>query len=401
MVSPGRRLATLWLMRTTVVVLDSVGVGALPDAAEFGDQGSHTLDNTLRTSPVHLPNLAALGLGNLEGVRQVPANPHPQAARARLAERSPGKDSTTGHWELMGVVLDAPFKTWPNGFPRPLMEAFSRAIGRGWLANHPASGTKVIADYGEQHLATGNPIVYTSADSVFQLAAHTRVTPVDTLYQWSLEARRLLHGSYATARVIARPFTGEPGGFRRLEGERKDFSLPPPSPTVLDALAEAGREVIAIGKIADLFARRGITSEVHTADNADGLRATEAAMRTAFDGLIFANLVDFDARYGHRNDPAGYAAALAAFDAFLPRLLANLAGDDLLVLTSDHGNDPTTPSTDHSREYAFALFASPAIAPVDLGTRESFADLGATIADRHRIPWTGPGRSMWAEMQCP
>jgi phosphopentomutase len=386
-------------VRTTIVVLDSVGVGELPDAADFGDEGSHTLDNTLRATGTRLPNLASLGLGNLAGVHAIPPDPAPRAARARLAERSRGKDSTTGHWELMGIVLDAPFQTWPKGFPAPVMNAFGKATGRGWLANHPASGTEVIERYGERHLVTGDPIVYTSADSVFQVAAHTGIVPLETLYAWCLAAREILQGRYATARVIARPFTGEPGAFRRLEAERRDYSLPPPSPTVLDALAGAGREVIAIGKIADLYARRGITAEIHTRDNADGLRATEEAMSGSFDGLVFTNLVDFDARYGHRNDPAGYAAALAATDSYLPRLLACLRGDDLLVLTSDHGNDPTTPSTDHSREYAFALFAGPRIEPADLGTRDTFADLGATIADRHGVPWTGAGRSMWPQLR--
>ncbi|MDZ7800442.1 MAG: phosphopentomutase [Trueperaceae bacterium] len=384
-------------MTLTVIVLDSVGVGALPDADVFNDAGAHTLDHTLARTGVTLPNLAALGLGCVPGVHSVPAVARPGGAYGRMRERSPGKDTTTGHWEFMGVVLDQPFRTFQR-FPDAVMEAFDAATGRPHLGNRPASGTEIIEELGPEHARTGAPIVYTSADSVFQVAAHVDVVPLDTLYAWCEAARELLRGPNAVARVIARPFRGEPGAYERLNGARHDYSLTPPR-TVLNALAGAGREVVAIGKIADIFAGSGITRTVSTPDNDAGVDATLEAMRARPDGLVFTNLVDFDARYGHRRDPDGYAAALAAFDARLPELLAARAAGDALILTSDHGNDPTWAGTDHTREYGLLLADADGAAGRDLGTRASFADLGATIAEACAVRWDGPGASFAAALR--
>lgn len=383
-------------MTVTVIVLDSVGLGSLPDAAAFGDEGAHTLDHALERTRTSLPNLARLGLGNVPGVRCVPAVPRPAGAFGRMLERSPGKDTTTGHWEFMGVVLDEPFRTFER-FPATVMEAFDAVTGRGHLGNLAASGTEILAELGERHLETGWPIVYTSADSVFQVAAHTDVVPLETLYGWCRAAREILTGEQAVARVIARPFTGSPGSFERLDDARRDLSLPPQR-TVLNALAEAGREVVAIGKIGDIFDRSGTTDERKTGGNDEGIDATVAAMRERPAGLVFTNLVDFDARYGHRRDPAGYAAALAAFDARLPELLAATAAGDLLILVSDHGNDPTWHGTDHTREYGMLLAFGGDAAGKDLGTRSGFSDLGATVARVLGAGWNGPGEPFAAEL---
>ena len=378
-------------MTVTVIVLDSVGLGALPDAEAFGDDGAHTLDHTVERTETSLPNLARLGLGNVDGVECVPAVPEPQAAFGRMLERSPGKDTTTGHWEFMGVVLDRPFRTYER-FPPALMDAFDRATGQGHLGNRPASGTEIVAELGERHLETGDPIVYTSADSVFQVAAHVDVVPLERLYAWCEAARALLTGDQAVARVIARPFAGRPGAFERLNDKRRDLSVAPP-PTVLNALQEAGRAVVAIGKIGDIYDRSGVTDERKTGSNREGVDATLAAMRERPDGLIFTNLVDFDAKYGHRRDVAGYAAALADFDARLPELLEATDREDLLLLISDHGNDPTWPGTDHTREYGMLLACGTGAAGVDLGTRTGFSDVGATVAERLGVAWDGPGAS--------
>ncbi|TMJ10137.1 MAG: phosphopentomutase [Bacillati bacterium ANGP1] len=381
--------------RVIIIVLDSAGVGELPDAGRYGDEGSGTLPHTARAvGGLRVPQLEALGLGRivpLEGVRPLPA---PRGAYGKLAERSAGKDSTTGHWELMGVIVDRPFPTYPKGFPADLIAAFERAIRTSILGNEAASGTEIIARLGPEHQRTGYPIVYTSADSVFQVAAHEDVIPVQRLYEICLTARRLLTGPHAVSRVIARPFVGSPGAYTRTD-RRRDFSLPPTAPTVLDAVTAQGLEVVGIGKISDLFAGRGVTRSIHTRDDLDGMAQTGAAMTVTARGIIFTNLVDLDSKFGHRNDPAGYARDLEAIDAALPQVMGRVRADDLVVITADHGNDPTTGSTDHAREYVPLLFGGPAVrGGVDLGVRSTFADVGATVADALGIPWEGPGTSV-------
>jgi len=381
--------------RVILVVLDSAGVGELPDADRYGDAGSSTIPHVAEAAGgLRLPALERLGLGRIVPIRGVAAVPAPEGAFGRLGERSAGKDTTTGHWELMGVILERPFPTYPRGFPPEIIQAFERAIGTRTLGNLPASGTEIIARLGPEHERTGYPIVYTSADSVFQIAAHEAVVPVERLYEMCLAARAILAGPHAVSRVIARPFTGRPGAYARTD-RRRDFSLPPVGRTVLDAAAEAGGEVVGIGKIPDIFAGRGITRGVHTHDDLDGMAQTARAMEETARGIIFANLVDLDSRYGHRNDPAGYARGLEAIDARLPELLRRLRADDLLILTADHGNDPTTPSTDHSREYVPLLVAGPRVrGGVDLGVRQTFADVGATVAEALGLAWAGPGVSL-------
>lgn len=384
-------------MTITLIVLDSVGVGALPDAADFGDSGSHTLDNTLGRTGVTLPNFTALGLGNIEGVSTLEAVATPQASYGRLQEVSPGKDTTTGHWEFMGVTLSHAFKTF-TAFPDEVMDAFDSATGRGHLGNKPASGTTILEELGEAHLATGEPIVYTSADSVFQIAAHVDVVPLTTLYSWCEAAREILQGEYAVARVIARPFRGGPGAFVRLGAARRDYSLAPPHDTVLDALKAAGRAVVGVGKIPDIYSHRGFTREVHTDSNIDGLEKTLALMREHPEGLIFCNLVEFDSLYGHRRDPAGYARALEEVDRHLPELLETVGADDWLLFVSDHGNDPTHYGTDHTREYGLLLAYSPGSTAHNLGTRRSFADVGASVAELLGVLWNGAGVSFAAAL---
>jgi phosphopentomutase len=367
--------------RAIVIVLDSVGVGELPDAAEYGDQGSNTLGNIARRTPLRIPALRALGLTrvvDLQGVEPVSA---PQAAYGRMAERSPGKDSVTGHWELMGLTLDRAFPVFPHGFPQEIIREFERRIGRATLGNTVASGTVIIEELGPQHMETGRPIVYTSADSVFQIAAHEQVIPVPELYRECEVAYDMLVRGMGLGRIIARPFVGAPGAFRRT-ANRRDFAIPPAGETLLDRLKAAGFPVIAIGKIEDLFAGQGITRAVHTASDAEGMDQVAQAMASTPRGLIFANLVDFDTVYGHRNNVEGYARNLEQFDARLAELLPRLRPDDLLVLTADHGNDPTTASTDHAREYVPVLATGARVrAGVDIGTRRTFADLGQTLAD--------------------
>ena len=364
-----------------VVVLDSCGVGALPDARRYGDEGAATLPHTAAAcGGLALPALQRLGLGRIAAIPGVAPEPSPAGAFGKMAERSAGKDSTTGHWELMGIVLDRPFPTYPRGFPAEVIEPFEGRIGYRVLGNRPASGTEIIKELGEEHLRTGRPIVYTSADSVFQIAAHEARTPVDELYRYCRIAREILTGPHAVGRVIARPFVGEPGAFVRTD-RRRDFSLPPPDSTVLDRVHAAGLPVVAIGKINDLFAGRGITDAVHTHDDLDGMRATLRAMEATRDGLIFTNLVDLDTVFGHRNNPQGYGRDLEQIDAELAKVVAGLGTNDLLMITADHGNDPTTPSTDHSREYVPLLVAGARVrGGVDLGTRQTFADVGATVA---------------------
>jgi len=376
----------------TLIVLDSVGVGALPDADRTGDAGSHTLDHTLRASGVDLPNLQRFGLGNITGVRSLRPADSPLASHGRLAELSPGKDTTTGHWEFMGVVLEHPFTTFAR-FPDAVMAAFDAATGRGHLGNRPASGTVILDELGEEHAHTGFPIVYTSADSVFQVAANVDVVPLETLYAWCQAARRILVGENAVARVIARPFRGGPGNYERLGAKRRDYSVEPGESTVLDVLKAAGREVVGVGKIPDIYAHRGFTREVKAGSNLAGIERTLAEMRQRPNGLIMTNLVEFDSLYGHRRNPHGYAAALAEFDARLPELLAACGDGDVLMLVSDHGNDPTWPGTDHTREYGLVLAYSPGRAGSSLGTRGSFADVGATVAELLGVGWRGAGSS--------
>ena len=369
--------------RVILIVLDSVGAGELPDAAKYGDEGSDTIGNISRAVPLRVPTLRRLGLSRVTTIGgQVAA---PEAAFGRMAEASPGKDSVTGHWELAGLVLDRPFPVFPDGFPPSIMEPFETRIGRPSLGNKAASGTAIIDELGSEHIRTGKPIVYTSADSVFQIAAHEAVIPVAQLYGFCEIAFELVGRGLGVGRVIARPFVGEPGAFQRT-ANRRDFALTPFEPTLLDLLTGAGWPVIAIGKIEDLFAGRGISHAVHTSSDADGMDQVERAIETTSRGLIFANLVDFDTVYGHRNDPPGYAANLERFDGRLASLLPRIGQNDLLVITADHGNDPTTPSTDHSREHVpLLVYGPPVRAGVDLGVRSSFADLGQTIAELFRV----------------
>lgn len=371
-----------------LVVLDGAGVGALPDAARYGDAGSNTLGNLAeKVGGLDLPHLERLGLGNIAPIKGVPPAANPAAAWGKMAERSPGKDTTTGHWELAGVVLDRPFPVYPQGFPPEVIDTFEARIGRRVLGNKPASGTAVIEELGAEHLRTGCPIVYTSADSVFQIAAHEEVIPVEELYRMCRIAREILTGEHAVARVIARPFTGRPGSFRRTE-RRHDFSLPPPRPTVLEALVSRGYAVVGVGKIQDIFAGRGVTRSIPVKNNPDNIQKTIAAVREMAPGLVFTNLVDFDTLYGHRNDPDGFARALKEFDSALPELMGAVAADGMLFITADHGCDPTTPSTDHSREYVPLLVWGPRLAGgVPLGTRATFADVGATIAAFFGFDW--------------
>ncbi len=370
------------IKRVVLIVLDSVGVGELPDAGKFGDEGSDTLGNTARAvGGLELPNLQRLGLGNIHPILGVPSSSAPLASYGRLAERSAAKDTTIGHWEIAGLVSPQPFPTYPNGFPAEVIEQFEHQIGRKTLGNYPASGTVIIEELGAEHMRTGFPIVYTSADSVFQVAAHEQIIPVDELYRMCSIARDMLQGEHNVGRVIARPFVGVLGAFERTD-RRRDFSTVPPEPTLLDLIVRAGQSVWAVGKIEDIFAGQGITHSVHTHDNMDGVDQTLAATREAGPGLIFTNLVDFDMRYGHRNNPAGYAAALQAVDDRVPELIEALRVSDALMFTADHGCDPTTPSTDHSREYVPLLVYGESVRDgVDLGTRDTFADIGATIAD--------------------
>lgn len=379
--------------RVTLIVLDSVGCGDAPDAAAYGDVGANTLSNISRAvDGLHLPNMGKLGLGNLTEIRGVPPT-EAAGVYGRLTETSAGKDTTTGHWELAGVILDQPFPTYPNGFPAELMAAYEARIGRKTLGNYPASGTEIIKELGEEHVCTGKPIIYTSADSVFQIAAHEEIISLDELYRLCQVARDLLSGEHAVGRVIARPFIGQPGHFSRTEN-RKDFSLEPLGETILDTVKAAGQEVIGVGKIEDIFAHRGLTQSNHTGNNMAGVDAIIEFLAQNDNGLIFANLVDFDALYGHRNDPQGYAKALVAFDQRVPEILQTLHDDDVLMITADHGNDPTDASTDHSRERVPILVYGKSIkSNYNLGTRPSFADVAATIADLLDVPWVGPGNS--------
>ena len=376
------------------MVLDSVGIGGAPDAAAFGDEGSATLQHVAEAvGGLSLPNLQALGLGNITEIAGVPAAHQPQGAFGSLVERSPGKDTTTGHWELAGVILERPFPLYPDGFPPQIIEAFEEAVGTRSLGNVAASGTEIIQRLGAEHLRTGFPIVYTSGDSVFQIAAHIDVVPLEALYDMCRKARTIMRGPHEVGRVIARPFKGEPGAFERTP-DRHDFSVVPPHDTVLDEITAAGLEVRGVGKIHDIFAGRGVTSSRPTRSNAEGIVAVAEEVRAVERGLVFANLVDFDQSFGHRNDPSGYAGALEEFDRGLPGILGALGDDDVLMITADHGNDPSTSSTDHSRERTPLLAVGPRVrAGVDLGQRESFSDVGATVAEFLGVATGTPGES--------
>lgn len=363
-----------------MLVCDSFGVGGAPDAEAYGDAGSDTLGNCSRAvGGILAPNLAGLGLGLLTDIEGVEPRADHGTAHGRLTELSAGKDTTTGHWEMAGVVLDRPFPLYPDGFPEEIVRPFQEAIGREVLGNKSASGTEIIAELGERHLHTGNPIVYTSGDSVFQIACHKDVVSLATLYQWCRVARRLLVGEHRVGRVIARPFTGTPGQFTRTP-ERRDFSVPPPRPTLLDFCRESSVSVYGVGKIQDIFAGQGLTEGRYSDSNDDGIDITLELLQRPPPSLVFTNLVDFDSKYGHRNDPAGYAACIERLDKRLPDVIGALDGG-LMLLTGDHGCDPTTPSTDHSRERTPLLVAGLSGGPLDVGDRSTFADLGATVAD--------------------
>ena len=367
--------------RVFLTVLDSVGVGELPDAHAYGDQGSDTVGNISRVVPLMLPHLRSLGLSRVAHLAGAPSPDRPLGAFGRMAERSAGKDSVTGHWEMAGVVLDRAFPTFPAGFPAAVIAEFERRIGRKTLGNYAASGTVIIDELGAEHMRTGSPIVYTSADSVFQIAAHEAVIPIPELYRICEIAYDLVGKGMNVGRVIARPFVGRPGAFTRT-ANRHDYALPPSGTTLLDAMTAAGKTVHAIGKIKDLFAGRGISTSVSTKSDDQGVDEIEKAIASSGPGLVFTNLVDFDTQYGHRNDPTGYAANLERFDVRLGRLLPSLRERDLLVITADHGNDPTTPSTDHAREYVPVFLVGRMVKPgTDIGTRTSFADLGQTVAE--------------------
>ncbi len=365
-------------MKVFLIVLDSVGAGALPDAADFGDSGAHTLKSISESPAFSIPNLKKMGLGNIEGLAFLGAEAEPLASYGRAMEASRGKDTTVGHWELSGVISEKPLPTFPDGFPAGLLEKFTEVTGRGVLCNLPYSGTEVIKDYGEESVKTGKVIVYTSADSVFQIAAHEEAVPLEELYDLCRKARKLLTGDWGVGRVIARPFIGTPGNYTRT-ANRRDFSLEPTDRTVLDALSDAGILTISVGKIADIFAGRGIARSIPTHGNEEGMAAALRLAEEDFEGFAFVNLVDFDMLYGHRQDREGYAAALSAFDAWLPGFLEKLKPEDRLIITADHGCDPADDSTDHTREYIPILVYG--LPPRALGTRKTFCDIGQTVAD--------------------
>ncbi len=368
--------------RVIIIVLDSVGVGGLPDAYKYGDEGSNTLANTAKTvGGLNIPNFKKLGLGNIIKVEGVEPSKSPMASYGKMTERSAGKDTTTGHWELMGICLPDPFPVYPNGFPKEVIDEFEKKIGRKILCNKPASGTEIIKKLGEEHMKTGKPIIYTSADSVFQIAAHKETIPLKELYEMCEVARDILRGEHSVCRVIARPFIGEPGSFVRTT-ERRDYSVKPPGKTVLDYATDVGFEVFAVGKIGEIFVNQGITEALHIDNNMDGVDKTLAYMEKKDKGIIFTNLVDFDMLWGHRNNPEGYAKGLEEIDKRIPEIIENLKSDDILVFTADHGCDPTTPSTDHSREYVpLIVYGERIKSGVNLGICKTFSDLGKTIAD--------------------
>ena len=380
------------MKRVFLIVLDSLGIGEMPDAAAFGDKNCNTLKRISASPEFCIDNLIKMGLGNIDGVNFLPKTDLPTAAFARMTERSAGKDTTIGHWEIAGVVSDRPMPTYPDGFSSEILDEFSKQTGRGVLCNKPYSGTKVIADYGEEHLKTGDLIVYTSADSVFQIAAHEDIVPPETLYEYCRIARKILVGDHAVGRVIARPFIGDFPNFTRTSN-RHDFSVEPPKETLLDAVKSANKTVYAIGKIFDIFAAKGVTEKAFTASNLDGIEKTLKALDTDFDGLCFINLVDFDMLYGHRQDINGYAKALTEFDRYLPEITSKMRDGDILVITADHGCDPGDDSTDHTREYTPLIVYGKSVKPINLGTRKTFADIAATLAEYLDVDFKCDGES--------
>ena len=387
------------MKRIFLIVLDSCGIGQMPDCEKFGDIGVNTLRSCSTSSKFSVPNLLKAGIGNIDGVDYLPKNAAPQGAYARLTEASMGKDTTIGHWEIAGVVSPQPLPTFPNGFPQEVLEEFEKQTGRGVLCNKPYSGTDVIRDYGEEQMKTGKWIVYTSADSVFQVAAHEEKIPLEELYDACRKARKILRGKYGVGRVIARPYVGtSPENFKRTSN-RHDFSLEPPAETMLDAIVNAGQDVLAVGKIFDIFAGRGTTDHVYNKSNADGMQHTVDYAKRDFHGLCFVNLVDFDMQFGHRRDIDGYANALTEFDTWLGEFGKDLQEDDLVLITADHGCDPAyTATTDHTREYVPLIALGHQVKPGSLGTRTSFADIAATVTELLGVPYETPGKSFAKEL---
>lgn len=386
------------MKRIFLIVLDSFGIGAMPDSESFGDVGVNTLRSCATSKELHIPNLIAAGLGNIDGVACLPKVDAPTGAYCRLAEKSMGKDTTIGHWEIAGLVSENPLPTYPDGFPEEVLAPFRAATGRGVLANAPWSGTAVIEEYGDQHVQTGDLIVYTSADSVFQIAAHEDVVPLEQLYEYCRMARKILRGKHGVGRVIARPFVGEHGSYKRT-ANRHDYSLEPPKATLLDAVKGAGLSSIGVGKIYDIFAGQGTTEHVYNKSNADGMNHTVNFAQRDFHGLCFVNLVDFDMLYGHRRDIDGYARALTEFDAWLGNFLPTLGQEDLVMITADHGCDPAyTATTDHTREYVPLLVLGKGVKPGNLGTRHGFCDIAATVAQLLNVELDTPGKSFAQEI---
>ena len=385
--------------RIIIIVLDSVGIGELPDAHKFGDEGCNTLVNTAKAvGGLNIPNLESFGIGKIDDIMGVSKDVEEKAFYGKMIETSAAKDTTSGHWEIMGVVTDKPFPTYPDGFPDEVIEKFTKSIGRSILGNKTASGTEIIEELGAEHIKTGYPIVYTSADSVFQIAACESVISVESLYEMCGFARDILKGEHNVGRVIARPFIAENGKYTRTE-RRRDFSLPPPEDTLLDKAVRSGFDVVGVGKIGDIFAHRGLTREIHATNNHEGILKTIECIKEDFNGIVFTNLIDFDMKYGHRNDPEGYAGALEMFDLCLPELVDTLNPNDILMITADHGCDPTTLSTDHSREYVpLLVFGKNLNKPGPLGIRKSFADVGATISEALLKLKCDKGKSFFAEL---
>ncbi|WP_408647997.1 phosphopentomutase [Vallitalea guaymasensis] len=367
--------------RVIWIILDSVGMGELPDADKFGDRGSNTIGNIAKQLKLDVPNMRKLGLANIEGMVNLEKVEEPEGVYGRIGELSNGKDTTIGHWEMVGIYSPIAFPTYPDGFPGEVTDKFEAYVGKKILGNKPASGTAILEELGKEHMETGRPIVYTSADSVFQIAAHEDIIPIEKLYDMCREARKILSNEHAVARVIARPFLGEPGSFYRT-ANRRDFSLVPPKDTLLDILQQSGKDVIGVGKIEDIFSGKGITEAIHTKDNMDGVDKTIEYMNKDNKGLIFTNLVEFDSKWGHRNNVEGYAKGLEEFDMRLPEIIKNMKDTDVLMINADHGCDPTTPSTDHSREYVpFLAYGKELKNNADLKTRKTFSDIGQTIAE--------------------
>ena len=367
--------------RIILIIMDSVGIGELPDANKYGDTGSNTLVNIAQAvGGLKLPNLASLGLGNIAEIKGVPSTDNPLGAFGKMAEKSAGKDTNTGHWEIAGLKIDKPFPTYPDGFPKEVIEEFEKVTGRKAIGNKAASGTEIIKELGEEHMKTGNPIVYTSADSVFQIACHEEVIPVEELYDICKKSRAILKGDHAVCRVIARPFIGEPGSFQRTP-RRHDYSIKPFGETILNFIEKKGLKVYGVGKIWDIFSGQGVSETVSTKSNEDGVNKTIDFMKSVSKGLIFTNLVDFDMLYGHRNNPEGYADCLEEFDRRLPEIIELMGEKDIMIITADHGCDPTFPTTDHTREYIPLLVYGKMVKPIDLKIRESFSDIGATIGE--------------------